>query len=75
MLGSTMEPLFCAKQFLEKYMKYKKKKKLCTVFRDFRKAYDRVASAKKSFKVDINEKKDPKNAYNFDTEYVQKFKY
>ena len=37
---STMEPLFCVRQLVEKYRE--KKKKLCMVFIDLEKAYDRV---------------------------------
>jgi len=37
---STMEPLFCVRQLIEKYRG--KKKKLCMVFIDLEKAYDRV---------------------------------
>jgi len=38
----TMKPLFCVRQFVEKYRKKKKKKKLCMIFMDLEKAYDRV---------------------------------
>jgi len=37
---STMEPLFCVRQLVEKYRE--KNKKLCMVFIDLEKAYDRV---------------------------------
>jgi len=35
-----MEPLFCVRQLVEKYME--NNKKLCMVFIDLEKAYDRV---------------------------------
>ena len=37
---STMEPIFCMRQIVEKYRE--KKRKLCMVFIDLEKAYDRV---------------------------------
>ena len=37
---STMEPIFCMRQIVEKYRE--KKRKLCVVFIDLEKAYDRV---------------------------------
>ena len=37
---STMEPIFCVRQIVEKYRE--RKRKLCMVFIDLEKAYDRV---------------------------------
>jgi hypothetical protein len=42
-----------------------KKKKICLVFIDLEKAYD-----KRSFKIGTNEKRGPKNKYRFNSGYV-----
>jgi len=62
---STMGPLFCVRQLLEKYRE--KNKKLCMVFIDLENAYD---SVKRRFKVNINEKRGTKIVYKFDSGYV-----
>jgi hypothetical protein len=38
---STMKPLFCVRQLVKKFRE--KKKKLCMVFIDLKKVYDRVS--------------------------------